>query len=233
MSGVANAGIDSKHVYCALRAEFSPSIQDMCQEKGRVGRVPSATPDVFTYVVCFDVESFVLLLRRTLNPEEKMTQTYRNSMLKDHIQVAQLFTSIHTCFNHFFELTLANPFHRNSDTPIAVERCNHCPGCTDELQRLYRRIVRNVGQEILFSAFTSASKYKLGDLVDYFSDRDDLDRRLFTRNRRTVPKQENQMIYFSAHSMGNTNTYIRSRIKIYHFRGFETDRTCHVQVSIY
>ena len=125
-----------------------------------------------------------------------MTQTYRNSLLKDHIQVAQLFTSIHTCFNHFFKLTLSNPFHRNSDTPIAVEGCNYCPGCTDELQRLYRRIVRNVGQEILFSAFTSASKYKLGDLVDYFSHCDDLDCRLFTRNRRTVPKQEIKRFIF-------------------------------------
>jgi superfamily II DNA helicase RecQ len=195
-SGVANAGIDSKHVYCALRAEFPPSIQDMCQEKGRVGRIPSATPDIFTYVVCFDVESFVLLLRRTLNPEEKMTQMYRNNMLKDHIQVAQLFTSIHTCFNHYFEIKLSNPFHRNSDTPLAIERCNHCPGCTDDLQRLYRRVVRDVGQEILFSAFTSASKYKIGDLVKFFSERNDLDRRLFARNRRTVPKQEIKRFIF-------------------------------------
>ena len=170
----------------------------MYQEKGgQVRRIPSATPgDVFTYVVCFDDKSFVLLLHQTLNPEEKMTQTYRKSMLQDHIQVVQLFTSIHTCFNHFFEVTLSNPFHRNSDAPIAVERCNHCPGCTDELQRLYRRVVRDVGQEILFSAFISASKYKMGDLVQFFSERDDLDRRLFTRNRRAVPKQEIKRFIF-------------------------------------
>jgi hypothetical protein len=62
-SGVANAGIDSKNVYCALRTEFPPSIQDMCQEKGRVGHIPSASPNDFSYVVCFDIESFVVLLK--------------------------------------------------------------------------------------------------------------------------------------------------------------------------
>ena len=39
-SRVANAGIDSKDVYCTMRTEFPPSIQDICQEKGRVGRIP-------------------------------------------------------------------------------------------------------------------------------------------------------------------------------------------------
>ena len=117
-------------------------------------------------------------------------------MLKDHIQVAQLFTSIHTCFIYFFEITLSNPFHHNSDMPIVVERCNHCPGCTDELQRLYRRAVRDVGQEILFSAFTSASTYKMGDLVQFFSEHNDLDRCLFTCNRRVVPKQEIKRFIF-------------------------------------
>ena len=64
-SGVTNAGIDIKHVRCAVRIEFPPSIQDICQEKGRVGRIQAATPDDFAYLICFDVDSFVLLLRRT------------------------------------------------------------------------------------------------------------------------------------------------------------------------
>ena len=196
-SGFTNAGIDSKHVYCAVRAKFPPSIQDMCQEKGWVGRIPSTTPDIFTYLVCFlNVGSFVLLLCQTLNPEEKMTQTYRNSMLKDHIQVAQFFTSIHACFNHFFEVTLSNQFQYDSNTPLVVEQCNHCLGCTDKLQHLYGRVVRDVGQEILFSAFMSASKYKIGDLVLFFLEHYNLDHRLFTCNWRTVPKQEiNRFIF--------------------------------------
>ena len=54
-SGVANAGIDSRDISCAMRTEFPPSIQYICQEKGRVGRIPSASPNVFTYVICFDL----------------------------------------------------------------------------------------------------------------------------------------------------------------------------------
>ena len=61
--GVVNAGIDSKHVRCAIRIEFPPSIQDIFQEKGRVRRIQAATPDDFVYLICFDIDSFVLLLR--------------------------------------------------------------------------------------------------------------------------------------------------------------------------
>ncbi len=37
---------------------------------------------------------------------KKMARQFRDDMFNDHIQVAQLFTSIHTCFNHYFELAL-------------------------------------------------------------------------------------------------------------------------------
>ena len=127
-SGVANAGIDSKDVYCAMRTEFPPSIHDICQEKGRVGQISLATANVFTYVICFDIDSYVLLLHRTLNPEEKMTNSFRKTMVSDHIKVAQLFTSIHACFNHVFEHTLSNLFHPNTETSQRVDRCHHCPG---------------------------------------------------------------------------------------------------------
>ena len=59
-SGVANAGINCNEIFSAVRIEFPPSIMDICQEKGRVGRVPSASPDVYSYVICYDIESFIL-----------------------------------------------------------------------------------------------------------------------------------------------------------------------------
>ncbi len=188
-SGVANAGIDSKNVYCALRTEFPPSIQDMCQEKGRVGRIPSASPDIFSYVVCFDIESFVVLLKRTLNPEAKMTRRYREEMLSNHIEVAQLFTSINSCFNHYFEVTLSEPNDDGHPSPELV-RCNHCPGCDNTLRTLYRPVDRNCAQEILFAAYTSKAEYTIKALTDFFSTQDTLDQRLFGRNRKKVPKQE-------------------------------------------
>ena len=195
-SGVANAGIDSKDVYCAMRTEFPPSIQDICQEKGRVGRIPFASPDVFTYVICFDIDSYVLLLRRTLNPEEKMTNSIRKMMASDHIKVAQLFTSINACFNHVFEHTMSNPFHQNTETPPRVDKCHHCPGCTRELEQLYGRIVQQGAQDILFAAYTTTSKYSVDDLVSFISEQEHLDRRLFCRNRASVPKRDIKLFIF-------------------------------------
>ena len=39
-SGVGNAGIDSKQVRLVVRLDFPRSIVDICQEKGRAGRLP-------------------------------------------------------------------------------------------------------------------------------------------------------------------------------------------------
>ena len=108
-SGVANAGIDSKEIHTAIRVKFPPSIQDICQAKGRVGRVPNASPQTYSYKICFDIESCILLLKRTLNPaQEKMDQAFRDHMMKDHIEVA-----IDGCFNATFERALSNPFVTN------------------------------------------------------------------------------------------------------------------------
>ena len=195
-SGVANAGIDSKNVRCAIRIEFPPSIQDICQEKGRVGRIQAATPDDFAYLICFNIDSFVLLLRRTLNPDEKMTNSFRSMMISDHIKVAQLFTSIHSCFNHVFEHSLSNPFLRNEVLPVTQQRCNHCPGCTGELERLYRVVVLRGAQDILFAAYTTTSKYKIGDLAQFISNQENVDRCLFARNHASVPKKDIKLFLF-------------------------------------
>ena len=147
-----------------------------------------------TYLICFDMESFVLLLRRTLNPEEKMTLTFQNIVVKDHIQqVDQLFTSINSCFNHVFEHTLSNPFQHNTEIPIMQDRCNRCPGCPGELEQLYGRIIREGAQDILF---TTTSKYNIGNLVQLFLEQPDLNRRLFSRNRRNVPKRDIKLFIF-------------------------------------
>ena len=106
---------------------------------------------------------------------------FRENILTDHIQVAQLFTSINICFNHFFEVILSNPDIHNN-TPLELERCNHCPGCHNTLQHLYTCVGRNAAQEILFAAYTSNAKYTVKALSNYFSEQDNLDQRLFQRN---------------------------------------------------
>ena len=102
-SGVANVGINSKEIHTAIRIKSPLSIQDICQEKGRAGRVPNASPRTYSYQICFDIESFILLLKHPLNPQEKMDQAFRNHMLKDHLDVAKLFCTIDGFFNETFE----------------------------------------------------------------------------------------------------------------------------------
>ena len=109
-------------------------------------------------------------------------------MVSDHIKVAQLFTSIHACFNHVFKHTLSNSFHPNTETSQRVDRCHHCPGCTRKLKKLHGTIVQRGAQDIFFAAYTTTSKYSVGDLVQFISEQEDLDRRLFARNCASVPK---------------------------------------------
>ena len=178
-----------------MRTEFPPS--NICQEKGRVGQIPSATANVFTYVKCFDIDSYyLLLLCHTLNPEEKMTNSFKNMMVSDHIKVTQLFTSIHACFNHVFEHTLSTLFHPNLEMSQRVDRCHHCPGCTRELKTLYGRIVQGGAQVILFAAYTTTSKYSVRDLVQFISEQEDLDHCLFAHNRASVPKIDIKLFIF-------------------------------------
>ena len=51
-SGVANVGINSKEIHTAICVKFPPSIQDTCQEKGRVGQVPNTSPQTYSYQMC-------------------------------------------------------------------------------------------------------------------------------------------------------------------------------------
>ena len=79
---------------------------DICQKKGRVGRVPLASPEVYSYVICYIIKSFVLLLRRTLNPDKKMSIEFRRTMINDHMTVAKLFCSVNCCFNELFSIVV-------------------------------------------------------------------------------------------------------------------------------
>ncbi len=198
-SGVANAGIDCSTIYTAIRIEFPPSIMDMCQEKGRVGRVPSPSPDVYSYMVCFDINSLVLLLKRTLDPTETMTAEYRRSMVADHLAVAKLFCSVDACFNETFETALANPDVRiNPDEVGESNRCGICPGCRRELASLYQRIALDGAKEILFSVVNCKPQFTVKEFVDYIWVIPRFSAVLFRRNRQkqNVRKWEIQLFMF-------------------------------------
>ena len=52
-SGVGNAVIDSPEVRTMYRIDFPPSILDICQERGRAGRLPGASPETYSYKAMF------------------------------------------------------------------------------------------------------------------------------------------------------------------------------------
>ena len=198
-SGVANAGIDSNQVYSVIRTDFPPSIQDICQEKGRVGRVPSATPDLYSYSIIFDVESFIGLLRRTLSSETKLTDEYRRSMVDEHLEVAKLFCSVGKCFNEAFEKKLANPFVTNVESDVANNPCNVCPGCSGQLNSLFAPILSEGARDILFRAFVKNTTYSIKTLVKYMvTEEVNLDARLFGRRRANanIPKKALKLFIF-------------------------------------
>ena len=198
-SGVVNAGIDCSEVYTAIRIEFPPSIMDFCQEKGRVGRVPSPSSDEYSYMICFDIDSFILLLKRTLNPEQTMSTEYRRSMINDHITVAKLLCSVNCCFNEVFETAPANPSVRiDPDQVRESNRCQICPGCRGEITDMYNMIVIEGSQEILFSAITTKPQYAVKEFVDYIWDVPHFSAFLFcpNRQRQNVRKRELQLFMF-------------------------------------
>ena len=95
-SGVGNAGIDCPDVRTVYRIDFPPSILDLAQEKGRAGRRPNTSADNFHYTVCYSLESFLYLFKRTLDPsEEYVNKDYRQIQIDALLQVAKvLITSV-------------------------------------------------------------------------------------------------------------------------------------------
>ncbi len=198
-SGVANAGIDSREIHTAIRIEFPPSILDICQEKGRVGRIMNASPAFYSYDIVFDTDSFIALLKRTLNPSESMNDAYRKKMLKDHIDVAKLFCRTDGCFNETFEHVLANPFVTNIETDENYSnRCNICPGCSGHLKAMYNEVNISGAKDLLFTAFTRNVDYNIKDLTSFFASDENVDRMLFKRrrNKDNVPKREIKLFIF-------------------------------------
>ena len=72
-SGVGNAGIESPDVHSVYRVDFPPSILDIAQEKGRAGRRPGASSNDFHYVVCYSLETYLYLFKRTLKSTRHRT----------------------------------------------------------------------------------------------------------------------------------------------------------------
>jgi superfamily II DNA/RNA helicase len=131
-SGAANAGIDCDDVFGVYRLDFPPSLLDWCQEKGRAGRLLSATPDQYFYHLCYSCESYLHLFERISNPaESNVDPTYRTSQLQDLQEVLQILLLPKHCFQFELETRLLNPTYRpNGDENLPCGMCTYCTGYT-------------------------------------------------------------------------------------------------------
>ena len=147
-SGVGNAGIDSPSIRAVYRIDFPPSILDICQEKGRAGRTPHATPNDFFYKLCFSLESFLVLYQRI---HDKSTQTinpnYRKQQLSELIESAQFLISSNECYSKKFEKLLGNPCMSQQ----TLDNCMHCPYCRNE--NLFPPLNKDGIRVVLFNVF--------------------------------------------------------------------------------
>ena len=123
-----------------------------------------------------------------------MDESFRHHMIKDHIEVAQLFCTIDGYFNARFERALSNPFVTNIKmVNDGSDRCQICPACDGMLQKRYKRRINVCGaKDILFAVYTSKPKYEIKDLVKCILIQPNIDQRLFERHRReeNIPKHE-------------------------------------------
>lgn len=151
-SGVGNVGIDSPDIRGVFRLEFPPSIMDLVQEKGRAGRRPIADPSNFGYTLYFSIESYLYIFERTMNPKEKfIDESYRQAVINDALEVAQMFSVHRKCYYVALEEMLGNPYLEIDRSNDALPPCAICPFCRKE--KLFPIINRPGTERVLFDIF--------------------------------------------------------------------------------
>jgi superfamily II DNA helicase RecQ len=149
-SGAANAGLDDPEVFGVTRIDFPPSCLDIKQEKGRAGRRPDATSDSNWYLLCFSLESLVVLLKRMWDTASKDT-VFLIQAQKEIDQGLALFVLADTCLQSALEVVMANPYIKNDDVPPkCVDSCSHCTGL---YTNLFPTLVKSGVWSVLLQVF--------------------------------------------------------------------------------
>jgi superfamily II DNA helicase RecQ len=153
-SGVGNAGIDSPDIRAVFRLDFSPSIIDVCQEKGCAGCCPNTLSQDYIYYIAFSLESFIHLFKRIHDPDNKVIdKLYRQHQVNDLLLVAKLFSS-KGCYSLRLEMMLGN-----SESPMMQpnQPCGACPNCTINANLLFPSISKIGCRTILMDLFVTGN----------------------------------------------------------------------------
>jgi superfamily II DNA helicase RecQ len=164
-SGAANAGIDDPDVYGVTRMEFPPSLLDVQQEKGRAGRRLSACSDTDWYLLCFSLESYVVLLQRLHNnPATNKDTSYFDTLETDMQECLMSFTIPQDCLHSKLEIKMANPYL--NDAPVPTPCMSACAYCLGSYKSLFPSIIKSGVETVILQLFTGPNFMKTPTILD-------------------------------------------------------------------
>jgi hypothetical protein len=164
-SGAANAGLDDPEVYGVTRLEFPPSLLDVQQEKGRAGRRPEATSDTDWYMLCFSLESYVVLLKRLHNnPSCNRDGSYFETLEADMQECLLAFVVPRFCLHSTLEMKMANPYLPVSSPPPPCG--SSCSFCLGTYGTLFPHLCKNGVTTVLLQLFTGPNFMKTPTVLD-------------------------------------------------------------------
>jgi Superfamily II DNA helicase len=113
-----------------IRLDFPRNIIDICQEKGRAGRLPGATAEAFKFLICISLESFIDMYKMILlHDEDHLDPSYQQQEIRDLLQIAYIFSSSY-CTTALLEYEMSNLFLHDMphSFPATCGICNNCRG---------------------------------------------------------------------------------------------------------
>ena len=157
-SGAANAGIDDPEVFGVTRMEFPPSLLDVKQEKGRAGRRPTASSTTDFYLMCFSLESYVVLLKRLHSTAGSRESVYFKHQDTEMQKCLEMFVLPQQCLQSSLEVALSNPFLLVPSPPPAPcgVACSYCAGTYD---KLFPKLIKAGVRHILLQLFLGESPF--------------------------------------------------------------------------
>jgi superfamily II DNA helicase RecQ len=164
-SGAANAGIDDPEVHGVCRLEFPPSIIDVNQEKGRAGRRSHAKPSSDWYLLCFSLESYVVLLKRLHDtPAANKQIPYFKTQEADMQDCLTAFILPQHCQQAWMEVKQSNPYVPLSRHPVAcLDACAYCLG---RYKTMFPTLIRSGVQTVFLQLYFGEHPMKNRPTID-------------------------------------------------------------------
>ena len=195
-SSVANAGIDSKDIWCVFRLDLPPSIFDLVQEMGRAGRSENATAENYHYHLFFSIDHLIYLYKRILNPDKECAdERYREVQVCDLFDVVRILADPFQCHKQAIEQLLGNSDNKVSQEPFPT--CGSCSVCRRNVE-MWPPLWKEGVQLVVIDVFNSIQELKnVENVCNEIKKYPKAQRHLFAVNSNAQPKpiDVNKMLF--------------------------------------